>query len=446
MKHELSEYMLKSVPRYTSYPTIPHFGEIPQTEYVSWLGKLDVQEPISLYIHVPFCKKLCWYCACNMKLANRYEPITKYVDTLIKEITLIAKKMPARMKVSHLHWGGGTPTALHHEDLKRIMLHVQSLFEILPSSELAIEIDPRTLENKMIETLGELGFNRASFGVQEFDLTVQKAINRIQPPEMVVDCVSKLRAVGIKHINFDLIYGLPMQTIEMIENTIKICSQIKPSRLALFGYAHVPWMAKKQRLINADTLPGLQERYNLAKHAGELLKEYGYQAVGFDHYALPDDALAVAANNGELYRNFQGFTDDKAKTLIGFGSTSIGKTPYGHVQNCAETNQWAREIDNGNAPIAKGKAFTKSDKMRAEIIDNLMCVGEANLPEILQRHGEHRSWEEVFNLETYLEDGLVAICDGSVKLTEDGEELVRVVCTVFDEYYVEQSQKHSMAV
>lgn len=446
MDHSLSKYMLKSVPRYTSYPTIPHFGKVEQDTYVGWLGKLDPKEPISLYLHVPFCKQLCWYCACNMKLASRYEPITKYVETLLQEITLVAKKMPAKMKVSHLHWGGGTPTALSASDLKRVMDHVQDCFEILPTSELAIEIDPRTLEDEMVDMLGEIGFNRASFGVQEFDPTVQKAINRIQPPEMVSQCVAKLRATGIKHINFDLIYGLPMQTEAMIENTIKLVSEIRPSRLALFGYAHVPWMAKKQRLIDSDTLPGLEERYRLAKRSGELLEEYGYQAIGFDHYALPDDKLSIAANTGELRRNFQGFTDDVARTLIGFGTTSIGKSPSGFVQNISETNAWTRAIEEGLLPIAKGKEFTTSDKMRAEIVDSLMCVGKVDLAKLLKAHKETRTWQELFDVQVYLEDGLITINADTITLTPEGEELVRVVCTAFDEYYVEQSQKHSLAV
>jgi len=446
MDHALSKYMLKSVPRYTSYPTIPHFGDIEQKSYVSWLGELDPQEPISLYIHIPFCKQLCWYCACNMKLANRYEPITKYVETLIREITLVSEKMPARMKVSHLHWGGGTPTSLNPEDLKRIMDHMLDLFEILPASELAIEIDPRTLEDEMVHLLGEIGFNRASFGVQEFDPTVQKAINRIQPPEMVANCVATLRATGIEHINFDLIYGLPMQTEAMIEKTISLCSEIRPSRLALFGYAHVPWMAKKQRLIDTDTLPGLKERYKLATLSGELLEEHGYQAIGFDHYALPNDALAIAANTGNLRRNFQGFTDDTAGTLIGFGSTSIGKTPDGYVQNISETNAWSRAVEQGLLPIARGKTFTSEDKMRAEIIDALMCLGEVDLGHISEKHALKTSWEKRFDLTACVEDGMVTISDNWVRLTDSGKELVRVVCTAFDEYYVEQADKHSLAV
>jgi len=446
MDHALSKYMLKSVPRYTSYPTIPHFGEVEQESYVGWLGGLDQQEPISLYIHIPFCKQLCWYCACNMKLANRYEPITKYVEMLIQEITLVAGKIPAKMKVSHLHWGGGTPTALRSDDLKRIMDHVRNLFEILPTSELAIEIDPRTLEDEMVDMLGEIGFNRASFGVQEFDPTVQNAINRIQPPEMVAECVAKLKASGIEHINFDLIYGLPMQTEAMIEKTISLCSQIRPSRLALFGYAHVPWMAKKQRLIDSDSLPGLQERYRLATLSGELLEQHGYQAIGFDHYALPDDALAIAANTGNLRRNFQGFTDDTASTLIGFGSTSIGKTPDGYVQNISETNAWSRAVEHGLLPIARGKAFTAEDRMRAEIIDALMCIGEVDLGPVMEKHASGTNWRTLFDLTAYVKDGMVTISDNRVSLTDSGKEVVRVVCTAFDEYYIEQPEKHSLAV
>lgn len=446
MDQSSRKHMLKAVPRYTSYPTIPHFEELAENTYSDWLANLDSDEPISLYLHVPFCKKLCWYCACNMKLASRYQPIAEYVDHLIREIDLVSERLPARMKVSHLHWGGGTPTALCPDDLKRVMEHLAKRFDILPLCEKAIEIDPRTLEDEMVTTLGALEFNRVSFGVQEFSRVVQKAINRIQPYDMVADCVAKLRGVGIEHVNFDLIYGLPMQTTQMIENTIKLCAKIRPGRLALFGYAHVPWMAKKQRLIDADTLPGLDERHELAKTAGELLKQEGYQAIGFDHYALPEDALSLAARRGTLCRNFQGFTTDQARTLIGFGTTSIGKTPQGFVQNLPDTTGWARQVRDGRLPIAKGKVLSPSDKMRAEIIDSLMCRGRVDLEKVFADHAETRPSNELFELGELIKDGLVQKEREIVSLTPQGEALVRVVCTAFDEYFNEDKNRHSLAV
>ncbi|HKK37368.1 MAG TPA: radical SAM protein, partial [Paracoccaceae bacterium] len=257
----LARHAARAVPRYTSYPTAPHFEtEFSEQTVRDWWRALDPDAPVSLYLHVPFCRQMCWYCGCNMKLAAKYEPVAAYAETLRREIDLVAQALPDRLPVSHLHWGGGTPTALSPEDLVATMEALARRFEFAPGAELALESDPRTLTAEMAETVGALGFTRASFGVQEFDPRVQLAINRVQPPEMVAEAVGRLRNAGVSEINFDLIYGLPHQTVESLVRTVRLAADMGPGRIALFGYAHVPWMAKNQRMIPEDALPGPDER------------------------------------------------------------------------------------------------------------------------------------------------------------------------------------------
>ena len=296
-----------------------------------------------------------------MKLAARYSPVATYVQHLLLEIDLIAGALPARMPVSHLHFGGGTPTVLEPEDLAAVMARLRERFRLEPDAEIAIESDPRTLADEMIEQIGALGFNRASFGVQEFDPKVQAAINRIQPPEMVERAIPGLRASGVPNINFDLIYGLPHQTAAALCRTVEQCVAMKPDRIALFGYAHVPWVAKNQRMIADDSLPTAPERAEQAAAAAATLVENGYIQIGIDHFALARDSLAIAAAEGRLHRNFQGYTSDTARTLIGIGATSIGRTPQGYVQNVSETGAWSRAVAAGKLPIARGHALTGQD-------------------------------------------------------------------------------------
>ena len=446
---DFTKFVTMAVPRYTSYPTAPHFSEdVTERQYRNWLSDLDPQEPISLYLHVPFCRQLCWYCGCNMKLASRDGPLIEYAAMLRREIALLASKLPARMKISHLHWGGGTPTALPPDDLEFTMNVVKDFFELTPGAEIAIESDPRTLSDEMIERIGALGFTRASFGVQEFDPKVQKAINRVQPPEMVKHAVEGLRASGVADINFDLIYGLPYQTTDMLVQTIEECAGMSPDRFALFGYAHVPWMAKKQRMIPEEALPGAKERLNQAKVAGEAMEQWGYVRVGLDHFALSDDPLTVAAKNGELHRNFQGYTTDKARALLGVGCTSIGQTPDGYVQNIAETGAWSRAVEAGTLPISRGLAFTGEDRVRSYVIEQLMCYGQVDLDETTKVFEYPDDWfsNELQQLEFHVSEGLVTIEGNKVLIREEAKSLVRVVAAVFDEYHQNQSGRHSVAV
>ncbi len=444
-----SHYTRMTVPRYTSYPTVPHFSaSVDEACYRAWLAALDPAEPVSLYLHLPFCRELCWYCGCNMKLASRYEPVARYLETLLKEIDLLADALPARLQVSHLHWGGGTPTALEPDDLTRAMERLRDRFDFLPEAELAIESDPRTLTPAMAARIGALGFTRASFGVQEFDPAVQRAINRIQPPEMVAESVASLRAAGVSGINFDLIYGLPHQTVETLERTIAQTLAIRPDRIALFGYAHVPWMAKKQRLIPAEALPGAAERLAQAEEAAAALEAGGYRAIGLDHFALPDDDLAKAAAAGSLRRNFQGYTTDRAETLLGLGSTAIGRTPGGHLQAITESGAWARAVEAGRLPVAKGHALSDEDRLRGAAIEALMCFGTVDLAAVGRRFSAPADWYAFAlpTLEELAADGLLVLEDARIAMTEAGRPLVRVAAAAFDAYWSSQPARHSVAV
>lgn len=449
MRPEFAEYLTRPVPRYTSYPTVPHFQEgLGAQTYAGWLGALDPAVPLSLYLHVPFCSKVCWYCGCNMKLAARYSTVSDYVGTLLREIELVADCLPGRFSVSHLHWGGGTPTTLLPDDLARVMDAVRARFDIVDGAELAIESDPRTLTGEMIGRIGEIGFNRASFGIQEFDPAVQATINRVQPPDMVRAAVEGLRGAGVSAINFDLIYGLPRQTVETLSDTIDTCADMGPDRLALFGYAHVPWVAKRQRMIRTEDLPGPAERLRQASAAAEGIVRQGYHQIGMDHFALPEDALAHAAAKGDLRRNFQGYTTDKAETLIGLGATSIGRLPQGYVQNSADTGAWARAIGQGQLAIGKGYELTAEDRLRGAVIEALMCYGTADLDEIARQHDAAAGWAETACREAraIVPPGLALFEGCRVSLAEGAEPLVRLVASAFDSHLQPSEGRHSVAV
>lgn len=449
MNPKLRPYTTRPVPRYTSHPTVPHFTEATDSaEYARWLAALEHDASVSLYLHVPFCRQLCWYCGCNMKLAVRPEPIAAYAQTLRREIELLAAHVPGRRSLTHLHCGGGTPTVLSPGDLKETMDVVRTHFDPSAGVELTIESDPRTLTEPMIETIGSLGFTRASFGVQEFDPKVQAAINRVQPPEMVRGAVVRLRANGVANINFDLIYGLPHQSVDTLTDTIARCLEMAPNRIALFGYAHVPWVAKKQRLIDEAALPGAEERLNQANTAARLITEAGYRAIGLDHFARPDDPLARAAENGTLRRNFQGYTTDRSDALLAVGVTAIGSTPSGYVQNISETGAWARSVEAGRLPVAKGHRFTGDDKVRAKVIEAIMCSGDVDLDAIAKEHALARDWyaEVTEELDRMSDDGLIIRNAGRIALTKQGVPLARVVAALFDSYLQVQAMRHSVAV
>lgn len=446
----IAKYFSARVPRYTSYPTAPHFSaDVHAKRYETWLSRLDPSSEISLYLHVPFCRQMCWYCGCNMRVIARYSPVTTYVDTIIREIELAARVMPQGISVRHIHWGGGTPTALAPEDMVRIAEIVQRHFNILDKAEIAVEIDPRTFTPENAVALGKIGCTRASLGVQEFDERVQTVINRVQPISMIESTLALLREQGITEVNFDLMYGLPYQTAETLKDTVEQAAKLYPHRIALFGYAHVPWMAKNQRMIPEESLPTPLMRFEQAKVAGDALAEQGYVKIGLDHFARPEDSMAVALREGRLHRNFQGYTNDEAGTIVAFGASAISALPDGFAQNIVETGAYTRAVNSGVLPIAKGIVFRGEDKMRGAIIERLMCEMEVDLEDIRKQYAPDRDnfWDEMSQLRGLEEEGLCKLDGSRVRVPDEARLALRVVCSVFDAYLAQNTElRHAAAV
>jgi oxygen-independent coproporphyrinogen-3 oxidase len=354
----------RNVPRYTSYPSAPHFSaKVGPDTYRDWLAALPRASRVSLYIHVPFCTELCFYCGCNTRAVRKREPIDAYAEHLLEEIALIGDLNGARL--THIHWGGGTPSILGPQWLETISAKIASRFDLSELKEHAIELDPRRMDLPLVRTLKAIGVNRASLGMQDASPHVQHAIGRVQPFELVERAANWLREAGIDNLNVDLMYGLPKQTGRDVARSAELAASLHPQRLALFGYAHVPWFKTHQRLIDTGALPGAAERIEQAAIAAETLATFGYRPVGLDHFALPDDELCIAAREGRLHRNFQGYTTDDADALIGIGASSIGKLPQGFVQNAPDMGHYARSTAAGKFATVKGLALTDDDRLRA---------------------------------------------------------------------------------
>ncbi len=449
MKKDIVEKYDLRAPRYTSYPTSPHFNDgVDGALYKRWLGKLDPATGLSLYSHIPFCDSMCWFCGCYTKVVKRYQPVAEYLEVLLDEIDLIAGFLPARFRTGHLQWGGGSPTMLKGADWLHIMERLRKRFDIAENAEIAVELDPRTTTEDYVKALAEAGMNRASIGVQGFHPQVQEAINRIQPFEVTERVVDWLRKHGINDVNMDLMYGLPHQTGERVARQAELAASLKPVRVALFGYAHVPWMKSHQKLIDEDALPGTAERLEQFNVSSLKLLELGYQPVGLDHFALPGDSLAVALKENRLHRNFQGYTTDEASVMLGFGASAIGQLPQGYAQNAAPLKAYADSVRAGEAPIARGIALGADDRLRGEIIQRLMCDLEVDLTAVSGRHGFEAGdfSAEMEKLAPLVADGVATIAGGRIAITEEGRPFVRLVAAAFDAYLGAGQGRHSKAV
>ena len=443
MNRVVSSHYDAHVPRYTSYPTAPHFHDgIDETVYGDWLTRIETESSVSLYFHVPFCTRMCWYCGCHTRVVGRYDPVARYVEVLRREIELVAEAIAARPLVTHVHWGGGTPTMLSSADFGGLMSDLARRFRIARDAEVAVEIDPRTLDGDMIAALADAGVTRASLGIQDLTPAVQRAVNRVQPFEMVAEAVAALRQAGITKINFDLMYGLPFQTLDDVVATVDRVVELAPDRLAVFGYAHVPWMKTHQRMINEADLPDGPTRWAQSEAAAERLVGHGYRRIGLDHFAAADDALAVADETGRLRRNFQGYTTDRAETLLGFGASAIGALAEGYVQNVAPIGQYTDNVESGRLAVRRGIALTPDDRLRRDVIEKLMCGNAVDLS-CLDEGGFS---DELEQLAPMASDGVVEIDGGCVRVTEAGRPLLRSVCAVFDRYLGTGSGRHSRAV
>lgn len=450
MRQDLAAKYDLRVPRYTSYPTAPHFtAAVGADQYGQWLAGLPGDAELSLYLHIAYCAEMCWFCGCHTKITQKYAPVADYMAALWREIDMVVERLPARMKVRHIHFGGGSPTILSPEDFVRTIQTLRDRFDVLADAEVAVELDPRTADEAYVKAMASCGVTRASIGVQDFNEQVQKAINRIQPYDVTERVIRWLRAEGVREVNMDLVYGLPHQTVESLRQTIDLAAEFSPRRIALFGYAHVPWMKKHQRLIPDAALPGSDERlaqYEMAEK--RLVEDHGYVAVGLDHFARADDELAIALKEKRLHRNFQGYTTDTASVLIGFGASGIGSLPQGYVANEGTIHGYKDMIRAGRLATARGVPVTEEDALRRAVIERLMCDLEIDLDVVAGRFGRAGSHftPELERLAPMVGDGLCTVDGHRITITEDGRPLVRLVCAVFDQYLRAGEQRHSRAV
>ena len=437
------------VPRYTSYPTAPHFhAGITGETYRTWLKGLPAGLPLSLYLHIPFCDTLCWFCGCHTTVVNRYSPVDSYLSLLLREIEMVGAIIGAGHPVTHIHWGGGSPTMLSPEDVAKLAAALSAHFKIAPDAEFAVEIDPRGLKIEMIRALADAGVNRASIGVQDCDEKVQRAINRIQPYEVTRSAVDRLRAAGIHALNIDLIYGLPYQTMANIERTIELSLDLAPQRFAVFGYAHVPHFKKHMQLIPEEALPGPEERLEQFELAHRLLSSGGYVPIGLDHFARPSDPLALAQKAGTLARNFQGYTTDNAPALVGMGASSISALPQGYLQNKPDVPEYRKSIEAGELPTARGFALEDEDRLRRAIIERLMCDLEVDLDKLAAPYGRSAGdfAAELASLRPLIAEGYVRVDGSRLVVPASARAAVRLVASVFDTYLARSNAVHAVAV
>ena len=448
---DLARLAAKPVPRYTSYPTAPHFhAGLKAATYSEWLAALPVAADLSLYMHVPFCDSLCWFCGCHTRITRRYEPVGLYLGGLIREIRLVGECVPAGASVSHIHWGGGSPTMLSAEDILRLANATREAFRLRADCDFAVEIDPRGLDDARIEALARAGLTRVSLGVQDFDPEVQGAINREQSFDETQRVADAFRAKGVRSLNIDAIYGLPYQTEARLMATLEKVIALAPDRIALFGYAHVPWMKKHQEMIPPESLPGVEARFLQAENAAAFLVANGYARVGIDHFARPGDGLAMAARDGSLRRNFQGYTVDPAEALIGFGASAIGSLPQGYVQNEPTTGRYLATIAEGKLPTARGITVTAEDRMRRGVIEALMCrmrLVEADFASTdAQEEAKAAIRATIRDMVDETRRGWVKRDGDTLLVTEAGRPFLRLIASRFDAYLGQSAGRHSVAV
>ncbi len=442
-------------PRYTSYPTALQFSDqLDASKYLSNAlesNKSDV--PLSLYVHVPFCHTLCYYCGCNKIVTHNQERVQRYLENLYLEIDMQAELFDKKRKVEQLHFGGGTPTYLDDEQLTALMQKLRNsfVFDESEQHEFSIEVDPRTVDVAAIQRLTELGFNRLSLGIQDFDPAVQKAVNRIQTPDEVQQLVSASRDSGFKSVSFDLIYGLPHQTAASFDRTLDLVIAMKPDRIAVYNYAHLPERFKGQRMIDTNDIPTPETKLEILHQTIDRLGDAGYVYIGMDHFALPDDDLVVARHDGTLQRNFQGYSTHRNCDLIGLGVSSISSIGNVYAQNSATTMEYEALLQNGQLPVKKGIAVDTDDLLRAEVIQALMCYDSLDFDEFAAQLGiDFRDYfaAEIKRMQPLQDDGLVVVDADRIHITAKGRLLLRSIAMVFDRYIdpEQESEKFSKAI
>ena len=455
---EFSEELIRRFdklgPRYTSYPTADKFhAGFTEASYIEYLAQrnnpANSNPPLSIYVHLPFCESLCYFCGCNKIVTKDRVRTTEYLRYLAKEMALVARHIGPDRRTPQLHFGGGTPTFLTPDELGELMAMLRGHFNFLPDAELGIEIDPRTVNDDTMAMLAGLGFNRTSFGVQDFDPAVQLSVNRIQPYEMVEKAVSASRKSGFESINADLIYGLPKQSRESFNRTLDRVIELAPERIALYNYAHLPSRFKAQRLIVEAELPSAEERLQIFLMSVHRLLDAGYIYIGLDHFAKPDDELNLARLDKTLHRNFQGYTTRADCDLIGFGVSAIGKVGHSYSQSVRTLKAYYEHLDIDRLPVEKGYSLTPDDVLRRQVIMELMCSGPVNFAAINQAHGidfKHYFSDELALLKQYEEAGLIVVDEHSISVTPKGRMFVRASGMVFDKHLAQSTAKFSKLI
>ena len=434
------------VPRYTSYPTAPQFGPgVGPAEFTAWIRAIPPGSEISLYLHVPFCRRLCWFCACRTQGTTSDAPVLAYAETLKTEIGLLSRHLPPGVTLSRLHWGGGTPTLLPPALIRDLTQAIFRVAPVAPGGEFSVEIDPDEIDAPRLDALVAAGMNRASIGVQDFDPEIQAAIGREQSFELTARVAGMIRDRGVCSLNADILFGLPHQTASRITASVEQLLTLKPDRVALYGYAHVPWMSRRQQMIPSDSLPTPQERLGLYLTAEALFWRDGYQAIGIDHFAKPGDGLARAARDGRLRRNFQGYTDDAAQVLVGLGASSISRFPQGHAQNAPGTSDHTKAIRAGAFSTHRGHAFSAEDRLRGRIIEALMCDFAVAFAGLEAGFGMDLARDmALFRRAADRFGDLVVLDADRFAIIPEGRALTRIVARMFDAY--DTGARHSAAI
>jgi oxygen-independent coproporphyrinogen-3 oxidase len=447
LSEELSRRFDQPGPRYTSYPTADRFnagfGPDDATAALTRLSLSTVAAPLSVYVHIPFCESLCYYCGCNKVITKHHERATEYLDLLESEMQMVAQRLGRHRAVGQLHFGGGSPTFLSDDELKRLVASLQDVFDLTGDVEMSIEVDPRTVTPARLAALRAVGFNRLSFGVQDFDPDVQQAVHRIQSYDSVRLLMDAARALGYRSINADLIYGLPKQTPSSFARTLRQICELRPDRIALYAYAHLPTVFKPQRRIEAEDLPGPAERTRMLGAAIRAFLSDGYEYIGMDHFARADDSLAVAKRSGRLQRNFQGYSTHKDCDLIGLGASAISLVGPTYYQNAKALPDYYTAIRCGQLPVNRGVSLTNDDLIRRAAIMDLMCQGRIEFDAIERTFGiDARSYFEGDRqrLEPFAASGLVKLDHDGVVVTEKGWYLIRAIAMVFDAYLPTHAQ------
>lgn len=435
----LEAHASAQIPRYTSYPPANRFSPtISAVDAAQALRALPAQGALSLYLHIPFCKKLCWYCGCHTSVPTIADPVQSYVDALVAEMDHVAGLLPASMRVTHIHFGGGSPDILQPHQVRQIFAAVRKGFRIDTAAEIAAELDPRGVSPEVVDAFVAGGLNRVSLGVQVLDPGVQARINRVQSRAVVDAAIDSIRRAGISHLNIDIMYGLPGQTREHVVETALFAATRNADRIATFGYAHVPWMKRHQKGIAVADLPAGEARFRQAEAAAVTLMEAGYTQIGFDHFAAPNDALAIAERAGHLRRNFQGYTDDNAIALIGFGASAISSLPGLIYQNASDTAAY-REQTAAGLPVARGVKLTEADVRTGRVIEKILCDFAVNVPGDLLIAACPL-------LSPMIMDGLAELSGTRLTVTERGRPYVRNIASCFDRDFHAAPARHSIAV